>query len=268
MTRGPDTTPDLGATPPPSWPRLAARMATARIRSARGRWRSVEPGGSSGGEFAYLAPDEWAGGEPVRELLRGRRFERDDYFRALGPVEAATHDGRPCWRVRLEPPARKRGVLTLLVDEATALVLHMGNPAGLLLEVTELEVDVALPDELFAEARQAREADERIRRLYELCDERPPPTPRWNPWRYVTPETGSSVTLRTGFYEGSVSRAVLGAEPEVPALQTPHVQRLEAGGWAWVVAAEQAITAQEAAAVVRAVLEDPAPWPGPPAAGS
>lgn len=204
----------------PSWPVLAGWLRTPTATSATGRWRTPEGEGT----FAWRAPDEWTG----MRAWGGEVGERGDFTRPLGPVTGVVHDGRPCWRVDLEAPAHKVGVLTKVVDDETGLLLSRSNSqTGLILEVVDLVVDPQLDAALFAPPRDVD------RELRELCDERPPPTPLWFPARRCHVQEDDLVELGSG----AVGRAPLGE----PAPSTPwrqHVVRLEHGGWSWAVSSD------------------------------
>ncbi|MBC7680156.1 MAG: hypothetical protein H7233_14375 [Pseudorhodobacter sp.] len=201
----------------PTWPRLLGWMGAVEVETATGRWRT--PDGE--GVFTFRAPDAWTG-----RRMWGGEIQRGDYARPVGPVTSAVHDGRACWRVDLAPPPRKRGVLTLLVDDETGILLRSSNSeVGPLSEVLDLVVDPVL------DAALAPEKPERdpLRELAHLCHVRPPPTPQWFPWRRSYAGAQDVRELE----DGAVGRAFGGAP--APVGDHPHVVRLEHDGWAWAV---------------------------------
>ena len=252
----------------PSWPRLVGWLHTAKVDSARGRWTSTEDGVRRSGTFAYRASDGWAvqddAGSRVdggpRDLWSGNRLERgDDFHRPLGPVVQVEQAGRRCWQVRIEPPARKRGVLTLVVDDETGLCLRVANDHyATAMEITDLELDVDVPDETFAELRAERAEGARVSALHELIWSAPPPTPRWFPWRSAWVQQQDCLAIDDGRGVSTVGRAPLGstaaADEFVPA---ERVVRLDVRGWSWAVASEQPMDASTARQVVDQVVEDP-----------
>ncbi len=259
----------------PSWPRIAARLAAPAVRTARGRWRARgEDGAEHGGTFAHRAPDDWAvldaDGRPAEErwprrLLQPAHWHGGDYCRAAGPPVAAEHDGRPAWRVELEPPAHKRGRLVLVVDAATGLCVAMSNAElGAFVEIVDLEVNVEVDEALFEPARRARAEHERMAALYELCVDRPPPTPRWFPWRRGYPEAAGCLVVESDAGEGAVSRAPLGQPAPVPDVVPGPVVRFDAAGWSWAVAGPGGADEETARRVVAGVV-DRRPAQAPPA---
>jgi hypothetical protein len=245
-------------------------LHTAQAGSARGRWASAEDGVRRSGAFAYRASDGWvvrddAGarvdGGPS-DLWSGNRFERgDDFHRPLGPVVQVEHAGRRCWQVRIEPPARKRGVLTLVVDDETGLCLRVANDHyATAIEITDLELDVDVPDETFAELRAEHAERARERALLGLTWATPPPTPRWFPWRSAWVQQQDCLAVDDGRGVSTVGRAPLGttapADEFVPA---ERVVRLDARGWSWAVASEPPMDQATARKVVEQVVEDPSP---------
>lgn len=252
----------------PSWPQLVGWMQTAQVRTARGHWRTVVDGDEQTGTFVLRYPHELAArdargrrAEGPEFLLPRHVFERgDDYHRAAGAITAVQHDGRAAWQVELEPPARKSGLLTLVVDEQTGLILRQGNEEhGVLREVLDLELDVEVADALLEVAEDDAEddAEDQVSRLYDLVVERPPPTPRWFPWRRSWVELPDCRSVESVGAEASVGRAPLGSPAPVSewALQD-DVVRLDHGGWSWAVAG-QPMSAQEARRVVEQVVEQP-----------
>ena len=253
----------------PSWPQLCGWMGTVELRTLRCAWRSREGGETRSGRALYARDEDdlWevtdASGRPSYEHgpqeLLGLRFERgDDYHRAAGPVVATTHDGRPCWEVSLLPPAHKSGQLVLRVDDETGLCLRLHNADhDRLLELTEVEVDVDLPAELFATAREQEARRERETELYHLVNRRPPPTPRWFPWRRGYLEAPSCWVVEGASGEGMVSRAPLGQVPVTGYFEPddPEVVRLDHAGWSWAVVAEPPLDLPTARQVVEQVVE-------------
>lgn len=250
----------------PTWPRIAGWLANPTVRTARGRWRArAAHGREHAGTFAHRAPDDWAildtAGRPSevdgpRGLLRRFEWEGDDYHRPVGPPVAVEHDGRPAWRVQLEPPAHKRGRLELVVDAATGLCLAQRNPqVGVSCELEDLEVDVELQEALFEPARRARAEQERRAALHRYCDDRPPPTPRWFPWRRCFLEVDDCLVLESNSGDGFVARAPLGQSPPLPELTSDPVVRLDVGPWSWAVAGPTGMDEQTARRVVDSVLD-------------
>lgn len=249
----------------PSWPRLAARLATAEVATLSGRWRTRGDGPVRTGSFAFRWPDDWAvtgeDGRPAEEhavswCLRSE-FEPDGWCTAAGPVVPAVHDRRPAWQVELLPPPGERGLLTVVVDDATGLLLRKANAQhDVERELLDLVVDGPLDDALFA-AQRAREAEhDRDRRRYDLALRRPVPTPRWHPWRRAFSDGPDVVVVDTDRGTGSVGRAPLGRPaPVADWLSDPHVHRLDARGWSWAVASETPMSVEEAQRVVAEVVE-------------
>lgn len=253
----------------PSWPQLLGWLRTAQVTTASGRWRERDDrGGQRQGTFAHRAPDDWQvldgsgaltrDGE-LRSLWRDHGLERgDDYHRAFGPVEAVEHDGRPAWQVRIEPPPRKSGLLTYVVDDETGLLLRQANDDhGLFTEVLDLELGVDLPEEAFAAARAERAERVRRRELSQLVLRHPPPTPQWFLWRRSYVEAPDCREVTGGAGSGTVGRAPLAEQAPVSEFSRPeHVLRLDHGGWSWAVASDRPMTAADARAVVEQVVED------------
>lgn len=250
----------------PSWPRLAGWLANPRVETARGRWRARGRGGRvHAGTFAYRAPDEWAvsgtgrrpnGLDGPQALLRRFEWERDDYHRAAGAPRAVEHDGRPAWRVELEPPPHKRGRLTLVVDAATGVcVAERNTQLDVFCELEGLEVDVELDEAVFEPVRRARAEREQAAALYRFCDDRPPPTPRWFPWRRCYPAADGCLVVESDAGEGVVARAPLGQTPLVPEFAPDLVVRLDVGPWSWAVAGPTGMDEQTARRVVDDVID-------------
>lgn len=253
---------------PPSWPRLVGWLHTAQVGSARGRWTSTEDGVRRSGTFAYRAAGGWvvrddAGSRVARgpsDLWSGNRFERgDDFHGAVGPVVQVEHAGRRCWQVQVEPPARKRGVLTLVVDDETGLCLRASNDHyATSTEITELELEVDIPDETFAELRAEGAERRRVEALHELTWLTPPPTPRWFPWRSAWVDQQDCLRVDDRRSEATVGRAPRGAAaPASEFVPAQRVVRLDARGWSWAVASEQPMDAATARRVVDQVVDDP-----------
>ena len=253
---------------PPSWPRLVGWLNTAQVGTARGRWASTEDGRRRSGTFAFRASDGWvvrddtgsrvAGGPS--DLWSGNRFERgDDFHRAVGPVVQVEQAGRRCWQVQVEPPARKRGVLTLVVDDETGLCLRVANDHyATSTELTDLELDVDVPEETFAELHAERAEQARVQALHELVWARPPPTPRWFPWRSAWVEQQDCLRVQDGRGEATVGRAPLGADAPVSEFApAERVVRLDALGWSWAVASHMPMDEGSARQVVEQVVDDP-----------
>lgn len=254
----------------PSWPQLAGWMAHPVVRTVQCSWREQEGRRSEAGGTAVgdVPGDRWQvldargrllpHGGPQRLFAREAFARGDDYHRAAGPVVPAEHDGRPCWRVELLPPAHKRGLLTLLVDDATGLCLHQGNAEhAAFLEVLDLEVDVALPPDAFALADAARATASREQALYGLVHRRPPPTPRWFPWRRGYLDAPGCWVVEGADGDGVVARAPLGEAPALPEWQWEEqdLVRLDAGGWSWAVGARPRLDPEVARQVVEQVVE-------------
>lgn len=248
----------------PTWPQLVGWMQTAQVSTARGRWRAVEDGKEQVGTFAFRAPDEWAvvddageRAEGPRHLWRVRCERGDDYHRAIGEVVGVEHDGRAAWLVRLEPPARKRGLLTLVVDDRSGLVLRVANDEhGVVREVLGLALDEVLPAELFAPLLAERAEQARQQALYDLLPTAP--TPLWFPWRRAWVERPDCLELETLSGLPTVGRAPLGEDPPASEfVPTEQIHRLDHGGWSWAVAAEHPIDDATARRVVEQVVELP-----------
>ena len=253
----------------PSWPQLAGWMVTPQVRTVRCSWREQEARASSSGTaVGDLRLDRWqvldgAGrlvphGGPQRLLTPEPYVRGDDYHRAAGPVTAAEHDGRPCWRVQLVPPAHKRGLLTLLVDDATGLCLHQSNARGRYVsEVAALEVDVSLPEDAFALAAAAQAERDVEQELYRLVHRRPPPTPRWFPWRRGYLDAPGCWVVEGCAGTGVVARAPLGQSPQLPEWEWEEddLVRLDSGGWSWAVGARPRLEEWEARGVVEQVVD-------------
>ena len=238
-------------------------MAVAQVQTARGTWRRVEDGEEQRGTFAFRAPDEWAvvdeageGAEGPRHLMSARLSSRDDYHRAVGPVVPVEHAGRACWQAEIEPPPRKRGLLTVVVDEQTGLCLRQANDEqGMVREVLDLELDVELPEEVFAPLLAERAQQNRQQALYDLL-RTSPPTPRWFPWRRAWVERADCLELETLGGSATVGRAPLGGDPPVSEfVPSEQVHRLDHGGWSWAVAPEHPLDEQTARHVVEQVVE-------------
>lgn len=176
-------------------------------------------------------------GDGPRSLLC-RWIERgQDYHRPDGPVRAVDCDGRPAWEVSLLPPPHKRGLLALVVDDATGLCLQMRNDShGLLLAITELVVDQPLTDQELEPARLERAEQQRAADLYQLTNTRPVPTPRWFPWRRGYLDHGSWI-VETDAGDGLVSRGPLGQPASVGGWDGDEqlVTRLDHRGWSWAI---------------------------------
>ena len=253
----------------PSWPQLAAWMATPTVRTVRCSWREQEPRRQERGTAVLdVAAHLWqvldATGQLLpyggpRPLLRPEPFVRgDDYHRAAGPVTSAEHDGRACWRVELVPPPHKSGLLTLLVDDATGLCLQQSNAEhGVVAELTDLEVDVPLPPEAFALSLAAQVERDREQALYRLVHRRLPPTPRWFPWRRGYLDAPGCWVVEGSAGDGLVARAPLGQQPEIPEWEwdDDDLVHLDHGGWSWTVAARPRLEEQVARQVVEQVVD-------------
>ena len=250
----------------PSWPQLLGWLRTAQVTTARGRWRARwDDGLERSGTFAHRAPDDWQvlddAGAPtrargVRSLWRDHDLERGgDYHRAHGPVEAVEHDGRPAWQVRIEPPPRKSGLLTWIVDDETGLLLRQANDEHrIFIEVLDLELGLALPEEAFAAARAERAEQARRRALDQLVGRNPPPTPQWFPWRRTWVESPGCREVLGGAGSGTVGRAPLGEEaPVTEFAPSGHAVRLDHDGWSWAVTSTRAMTEDDARRVVAEV---------------
>ena len=205
----------------PSWPRLAGWLAMAAPGSLEGSWLRIDDGVSKAGRFAlredgaHIAIDDKGQLSHSFSLnsLLWNDIDRtnDDYHRAVGPIRPVDHDGRDCWQVQLEPPARKSGMLTLVVDEATGLCLRQSNEEfGYVQEVTNLRLDVVIADAVFAPLRQREATQAQDRALSELFMARPAPTPRWFPWRSTYVASAECVEVWGSHGEGSVGRAPVG----------------------------------------------------------
>lgn len=248
----------------PSWPRLAGRLATARVATLQGRWRYVEDGRTSTGTFAHRAPDDWATFDEAGALDHEHSAQRlgalvlergEDYHRPAGPVRAVEHAGRPCWEVALEPPAHKSGLLVLTVDDATGLCLRTANPDhGFVHELLDVVVDEPVDDAVLAPLRAEQAEHERMSRLYRLHGQRPVPTPRWFPWRRGWDEGPGLRVVEFDGGTGSVGRAPLGEQAAVEEwLEDATVHRFDHGGWSWAVASEPPVSEQDARRVVEQV---------------
>lgn len=254
----------------PSWPQLVGWMRTARVATARGRWRSYDEDDEPRlGTFAFRAPDDWrvldasgldVGDRGPRQLWRDHEFERgDDYHRAAGPAVEVEHARRRCWQVRIEPPARKSGLLTLVVDDETGLCLRMANDDhGMYIEVVEVELDVELSGETFAAARDERAERETMQARYDLMMTSPPPTPCWFPWRRTWVEQPDCLELDTSRGWATVGRAALGTEaPVTEFVSSDRVVRFDSGEWSWAVACPEPLDEPTARRVVEQVVEEP-----------
>jgi len=250
----------------PSWPQLAGWLATPRVRTLRCSWYAREGHREASGSVAYDAEQNlWSvvdeAGAPsrirLRSLLMPSPFESDDFHLAAEPVVAVEHDDRPCWEVALLPPPHKRGLLRLVVDDATGLCLQQRNDEHNWVEqVTNVEVDVSLPDKLLEPARRQREADKRSGELRHLLEQRPVPTPRWFPWRLDSVDHAGGRSLAAVLGGGMVSRAPLGKPPPVGDWwDEADVVRLDARGWSWAVAARPRLDAATARRVVDEVVD-------------
>lgn len=240
-------------------------MALAEVPPARGRWRTAdERGRERAGTFVHRPPELTLvlsddGGDAGFRLssLWSSELERgDDYHRPAGPVVGVEHDGRRCWQVQLVPPDRKRGLLTLVVDDATGLVLRQSNGPWLE-EVTGLELGADLTDAELAPAVEALRRRDREQALARLGWQRPVPTPAWFPDRWAYPGGLPDLWLLPSTRgTGSVGRAPLGTPAPVDEwLAEADVHRFERGGWSWAVASEQPLTRELAERVVDEALQ-------------
>ena len=110
----------------------------------------------------------WHGQELVHRIPPSR-WEGSDFTTLTGPIEAVEFLGRAAWAFELAPPSHKPFPLQMTVDAASGLVLRQANrDYGSVTEWLDLELDVDLPDELFAwdgptqppeDHRAAREAE-------------------------------------------------------------------------------------------------------------
>jgi hypothetical protein len=253
----------------PSWPQLAGWMVTPTVRTVRCSWQEQEGRTlTSGTAVGDLHLDRWqvldAAGRLVphggpQGLLQPEPFTRgDDYHRAAGPVTAAEHDGRRCWRVELVPPPHKHGLLSLLVDDTSGLCLQQRNVEhDVLLEVTALELDVPLPPDAFALADAAQAERDAEQELYRLVRRKPPPTPRWFPWRRGYLDAPGCWVVEGAEGSGIVARAPLGQAPELPEWEWEEqdLVRLDVGGWSWAVGAQPRLEEWEARGVVQQVVD-------------
>lgn len=247
----------------PSWPRLAGWMALATPGSMVGRWLRVDKGVTQQGTFARRADGQHiALSDDGRLSSLGLRASSllwddidrtdDDYHRAVGPVRPVQHDGRSCWQVQLEPPARKKGLLTVIVDEATGLLFRQSNEDfGFMEEVTDLRLDVVVDDAVFVPLDEERASRAREIALHELFTARPAPTPRWFPWRSGYLASPDCVAVWGSHGEGSVGRAPLGSPAPVDDFMgNRQVHRFDAVGWSWAIASEVPISESDARQVV------------------
>lgn len=247
----------------PSWAQLAGWLATPTVRTATGRWRAGS-GGAAEGTFAYRAPDDWhrtwddgrahdddEAVSPLRWARPDQLAGGPDRWALAEPVTAARHDGRLCWRAHVTEPWA--GAVVLLVDDETGLCLSASEASGSWREeVLDLVVDPELPDELFDAAIAQRRLNIRERRLRELIQERPVPTPHWFPWR---PSSVSRPGWRTagGHNGGRVTRVRAGQPvPRPPSAPDAEPTAVERDGWVYVVAGVDEATA---AMVVDQIVE-------------
>jgi hypothetical protein len=245
----------------PGWPRLAAQAQRLRVATLQGQWRTARATGT----FAYRSPHQWVtlaehGGlsedYDVRRTLLPE-FERGDYCTPAGPVRQVEHSGRPAWQVDLVPPPHKRGLLTLVLDRETGLLLKEENATGgHLEELFGLSVDAALDDAVFAAQVERELESARDAARYELARRRPVPTPQWFPWRRGWFEGPELRVVEDDRGVGSVGRAPRG-QP-APVTEWPadsHVHRLDHRGWSWAVASERPMSAEDARRVVEQVVD-------------
>ncbi len=247
----------------PSWPRLAAAAADPAVRTLRARWRTVEEGRERTGPVLWRRSDGLLvtlsedGGMPEDVDLAGLVpmgvGDGDDDSRAAAPPRSVVHDGRPGWSVELLPPARKSGLLTVVVDDQTGLCVRQANADGDLRELISLEPDVELSDADLAPAPAVDTESDRIDALHELARRRPPPTPRYFPPRLVGLEDPGVLNVHGEREIGWVSYAQLGEQAPMSFWGGKHIHRFEARGHAWAVSTPRTVTLEVARTVVESI---------------
>ena len=250
----------------PSWPRLAAAAADPDVRRLRARWRTVSVDRERTGVVLWRRAGELVvalsedGGLHVEDvdltgLLPRGVGDGDDYSRAAAPTRPVVHHGRACWAVELLPLARKSGLLTVVVDDATGVCMSQAYASGDLLELTSLEPDVELSDADLSPALAVDTESDRIQALHELAQRRPPPTPRYFPARLVRLEDPGVLHVYGERDIGWVSYAPLGEPAPMNFWGGEHVHRFEARGRAWAVCTPEAVSLEAARTVIER-LED------------
>ena len=283
-----------GAPPSRDWERRSrvwARGHLRRVEDLDGRPRAV-----AGEDTLWMFGDDdpaplalarrstaWGIEEGV---LLDRRpledFRGDDFTRPLGPPEPTSLHGRDAWRVRLAAPEHKSGVLEVVVDAVTGLLLSARNDARGGAEWLELEVgpepDPALfvwdgPSRPFGDPQEEGRAQER-RDLAWLAEQGLsfPALPVEPEVRmHVRGEDGSFVlSLEYSQYLSLQRRPRTDAPWGDAAQGAAWSHRWSDAAWDWAVSGPQAVPAVVGRVVVETadVVETVDPADRPPAGGA
>lgn len=270
--------------------RRATREGAVRFWYAvPNRWRLEDDAGVrliQGSEHSYHRDGDGRLQRRSSEVLYGydlthpaRLFDATDVVTGAGgfhgfvpvgapaPVEAI---GRVAWEVRLQPPPHKSHAVTLVVDDATGVVLRIAaEDVGALAEMTALEPGVDVDPALFEwDGPFATDVEDELTRMrvrHAELESRRFPVPRWWPTGpRVHPHDGDAETGMFVVHLDVDGRPLLarwpreGTPPQGVAEDSAarHAHRWSDDRWEWALVVDEPLSETHLARVVDSIPTD------------
>ncbi|WP_155855356.1 hypothetical protein [Actinotalea ferrariae] len=270
--------------------RREARTGTVRFWYATpNRWRLEDDAGVrlvQGPEHSYHRDEKGRLQRRSPEVLYGydlthpaRLFDATDIVTGVGgfdgfvpagapvPVEAI---GRAAWEVRLEPPPHKAHGATIVVDDATGVVLRLAaEGVGALAEMTSFEPGVDVDPARFEwDGPYATDVEDELTRMRArnawLQSQRFP-VPRWWPTgprvhaHDGDPDTGAFSLHLEVDGDPWLSRWPLGGTPTQGLAEGSaerHLHRWSDARWEWALVVDRALSEEDLRRVVDSIPPD------------